>query len=307
MPGTHGQLMKKGVNFSGSAEGGGGSDIQEVDYAVFEQKSQEEKDNGTAWFVYNIPSLPDGKAAEPNNVQTWLNCANITDKSYTTVNEVLADTTTLTAIISSNNASDYMARSTTWATTICANQTAMTLIGANNYCADAVLADSDWLNAIADSAYMESVLNVKVPTMTSDTAPSGECFASAGYSSADRNYRAFDNDYATSMALSTSVSENYIGYNFVKPVMVKVMTAIPYYEGTTYYFYSWKFEGSNDGTAWTQLDEVTANTKTDTVVRKLTNTTAYRYYRCHLIRTSRQDSPYYGITRELQFYGREDV
>lgn len=71
----------------------------------------------TAQTTYNVAFvvIPDGSTVTPtDDIQTWLNCANIWDKAYTTLAEVLADTTTLSALISSNNAVDYLVRSTTW-------------------------------------------------------------------------------------------------------------------------------------------------------------------------------------------------
>jgi len=64
----------------------------------------------------NTKQIPDGRTVTPtDDIQIWLNCADIWDKAYTTLAEVLADTDTLTALINSNNAVDYMVRSTTWA------------------------------------------------------------------------------------------------------------------------------------------------------------------------------------------------
>ena len=53
MPGTHGQLMKKGVNFSGSAEGG--TQSQDISYSDFENLTQVQKDNGTIYFIPDYP------------------------------------------------------------------------------------------------------------------------------------------------------------------------------------------------------------------------------------------------------------
>ena len=64
-------------------------------------------------------TIPDGRTVTPtDDIQIWLNCANIWDKTYTTLAEVLADTTTLLALINSPNAVDYMVRSTTWAVSV---------------------------------------------------------------------------------------------------------------------------------------------------------------------------------------------
>jgi len=69
------------------------------------------------WYqIFGKSNIPDGRTVEPtDDIQIWLNCANIWDKTYTTLAEVLADTDTLSALIASENAVDYMVRSTTWA------------------------------------------------------------------------------------------------------------------------------------------------------------------------------------------------
>lgn len=64
----------------------------------------------------NAHIIPDGRTVTPtDDIQTLLHCANIWDKSYTTLAEVLADDDTLFLICISNNAIDYLVRSTTWA------------------------------------------------------------------------------------------------------------------------------------------------------------------------------------------------
>jgi len=69
------------------------------------------------WYqIFGKSNIPDGRTVLPtDDIQIWLHCANIWNKSYTTLAEVLADTDTLLALITSNNAVDYMVRSTTWA------------------------------------------------------------------------------------------------------------------------------------------------------------------------------------------------
>ena len=167
-------------------------------------------------------STPDGSTVTPtDDIQTWLECARIRDKSYTTLNEVLADSTTLLALISDDNASDYLVRSTTWASGITADSTAMTDIGANDYCAETLLADSTWCAAICNSTYFESVLDVKVPTMTSNTTPSGECFGSGSFNSS--YYNAFDGviTMAAGWASQDNSNDKYVGYEFTTNVNVK--------------------------------------------------------------------------------------
>ena len=166
--------------------------------------------------VGSLSTVPNGKTVLPtDDIQIWLKCASIKDKTYTTLSQVLSDSTTLQALISSNNAVDYMVRSTTWASGVTADSGAMTLIGANNYASDTLLGNSTWLNAICTSPYFESVLNVKVPKMTDNTHPSGECSATGSYSSATSPYRAFDRDTTTYWASSTNSMET-VYYQFAE-------------------------------------------------------------------------------------------
>lgn len=66
--------------------------------------------------IFGKSNIPDGRTVLPtDDIQIWLHCANIWGKTYTTLAEVLADTDTLSALIASENAVDYMVRSTTWA------------------------------------------------------------------------------------------------------------------------------------------------------------------------------------------------
>ena len=209
------------------------------------------KTNTTTVVIPDTATLnytPTGSTATPtNDIQTWLHCANIWNKSYTTINQVLADTSTLLALISSNNAADYMARSTNWASSVCANQTAMGYIGNNNYCANKLLANSTWCNAICNSTYFESVLNVKVPTMTSSTTPSGnvitdyEQFGYYAYYAFDGNNNTFWNTYGG------GGGAKWVGYSFTRAVGVRMATILGRLDEQYNSIKNYKIQGSNDG------------------------------------------------------------
>lgn len=84
--------------------------------------------------------VPDGSTVLPtDDIQIWLNCADIYDKTYTTLSEVLADSTTLSTLIADNNAVDYMVRSKSWASNkglvpkMTSNTTPSGVASANNY------------------------------------------------------------------------------------------------------------------------------------------------------------------------------
>ena len=191
------------------------TDPADGDYLIYNSTEDKWINSGSA----PGPVVPEGSTVTPtDDIQKWLACAGITDKTYTTLNEVLADSTTLLALLSSNNASDYLVRSTTWASSLTADSTAMTDIGANDYCAETLLADSTWCNAICNSTYFESVLTTKVPTMTSNTTPSGVASASYEVHEGGTYYdawKAFDNDNSDCWS-SNSKTDQWLAYEFTR-------------------------------------------------------------------------------------------
>lgn len=403
-------------------------------------------------YTYSLIALPDGSTITPtDDIQILLHCANIWDKNYTTLSELLADTTTLSAVISSNNAIDYLVRSTTFAggglvpkmtsnttpsgvasskteissirsawyafdnddTTYycstgtdatgeylrydfgskkkissfkvypryrdanqdlalksykiqgsddnfvsdvhdlfsetlsntnvglitrtlttegnyryyqliatsdtynsnhqlqiftlqfysenaCDNATFMSYIGLNNYASNTLLADSTWKGAIWGSAYKESVLNVKVPTMTDNTTPSGECFANNN--SADA-YKAFSGSSALSW-LATTTSGLSIGYKFTKPVTIYMAEITNNTSGERRINAGAKFERSDDNSTWTTLFTTTSPMTTYPIrYMDFANIGSGQY-----IRLSNISSPTLAPQIfEMQFYGRADV
>ena len=217
---------------------------------------------------------------KPNSVKTWLNSANI-NKNYTTVSQVLADTTTLQTLINNERSNDYLAISTNWVNEITANETAMTYIGNNDYSADALLAMKPWQNAIVASPYMEKVLNVKVPTMTSNTTPSGEAFTEVPSSSYPA-WQAFDNNNSTfNICIADTGSStvmHYTGYKFASQVKVyayKLHTPA----SNTAHTHTLKVQGSNDNNTWNDLYTETTASVNGTVLKPLETTGHYYYYR----------------------------
>jgi hypothetical protein len=193
-----------------------------------------------------------------------------------------------------DNAVDYLVRSTTW-TTMCANVDAMTDIGLNNYCANTLLANSTWLTAICNSVYFESVLNVKVPTMTSNTTPSGIVTASA----ANESYKAFfafDGNTGSAWSAYSGSTTQWIQYQFTTAVMCVMFRNIA--GGGNY---SFTVRGSNDGITWADL-RTGSNPAWGDYRYPFVNQTAYKYYR--LVCTVGSGVPY---IHEIQFYGRADV
>lgn len=399
-----------------------------------------------------LETVPDGSTVTPtDDIQTWLRCAGITDKAYTTLSEVLADSTSLLSLISDNNAVDYMVRSTTFAgsasglvpkmtsnttpsgecfgthidpnaeyaayksfdgsnsTTVAwvdgstlsdccvgydfvtptvvnrvlikvnnyvtsvkikasndksswqdlgtintfnsvvsfdnatayryyaiylntasgtsgwcgiytiqfyrygitTDSTAMTDVGADDYCAETLLSDATWCEAICNSTYFESVLNVKVPTMTSATTPSGVVSSSSEYPGDARfyNWKAFTNAYSTGWLPNyntDSFGNAYIMYDFGKNVVVYKMMQkhISGGSGDEYTSFVTKLQGKSDGAfedIKTGISTPTAGTAYNIITG---STTAYRYFKVTLV-SGTPNSIGTGQGLKLQFYGRE--
>lgn len=255
----------------------------------------------------SLETVPDGKTTTPtDDIEKWLQCGQITGKSYTTLSQVLADAETYERLLSDSNACDYMARSTTWASTICADADAMMRLGKYDYACDALFADSTWCTAICGSTYFEYVLDVKVPVMTSATTPSGEVTASSVYSSSYPAWRAFDQNFTTSGWHPASPYTNeWVQYEFQTAVKIRRVDVGCWGNtpATTTKF-TWQLLGSNDGSTFTDINPtfvMDSHEQRQFVSHIISASQAYDYYRVTL--DSMDGSPALeGI--KFQFYGR---
>lgn len=178
---------------------------------------------------------------------------------------------------------------------ICQSSNAMTYIGQNNYASNTLLADSDWRDAICNSTYFESVLNVKVPTMTSDTTPSGTVFYNP---SGVTFWQVFDGNDATDGAFPNGVG-NYGGYDYGKSVRF-MCARIKYTSGSS--TDKFKVKGSNDGNTWDELTNEFANEQL-----VVANTVIGTYQKIALVETTKVSGSTNLFFYTIQFYGREDV
>ena len=80
-----------------------------------------------------------------------------------------------------------------------------------------------WSESICNSTYFELLLNVSVPTMTSNTKPSGEVFADTDEGSYLAINAFNDNDAEKNIWMTQNLTSGYIGYDFKKNVIVKLV------------------------------------------------------------------------------------
>lgn len=258
-------------------------------------------------------SVPEGSTVTPtDDIQTWLACAGITDKAYTTIGEVLADSVTLSALMADNNASDYLVRSTTWASDVCADSGAMTDIGVNNYCANKLISEATWLAAIVNSTYIETVLNVKVPIMTSNNTPSGTASASYVYGVGYEAYRAFDGNTSTNWSASGEGNfPNWLQYKFPTAKRIVACSITPTYTNSLTDVGDFEILASNDNfsTSQTLLNDTVPNgvNSLQTFKFSFSNSIEYDCWRIKVSSNYRNSVNALTSVYEVQFYGREDV
>ena len=242
-------------------------------------------------------TLPNGSTVTPtDDIQKWLNCAGIFDKTtYSSLSDILSDSVTFNALLGDSNANAYLARSTTFATTLCASQYAMNLIGQYDVCCDALLGNSTWLSAIASSSYSDYVLNATVPKMTSNTAPSGTCFAS---NESNPAYYAFDGDNSTYWSATDAV-DGSIGYQFPSAVCIRRAKFRALY-GTRQFTVAY----SDDGTTYQTCSEtVTATSGETDYYVNTTETSPHQYWRLNVHHTQGASGFF---VQTVQFYGHKD-
>lgn len=213
-------------------------------------------------YSTELVAIPDGATVTPtDDVQTWLKCAGIKDKNYTTLSQVLADSVTFNALLGDSNACAYMARCETWASEL-------------------------------------------VPTMTSNTTPSGTASASAYYDAGSQAYMAFDGSTSTAWSVADSITNAWVQYEFPVAQTVKSFKIVAANGRLGQY----KIQGSNDGFI-SDVNDIFSDTNTSTgsgliiVTDAITSPASYKYYRLHVLATADGHGVY---MNEFQLYANPD-
>jgi hypothetical protein len=124
-----------------------------------------------------------------------------------------------------------------------------------------------------------------IPTMTSNTTPSGVASGSSSVNATYDYYKVFDKNTANNDGWCTpsGVTSGWIQYQFTSPIIIGqyTLTTDSY---PTYMPKNWTFEGSVDGVNYTVLDTQTniAFATNEKKVFSIPNTTFYSYYRLNI-------------------------
>ena len=157
-------------------------------------------------------------------------------------------------------------------------------------------------------------LNVSVPTMTSNTAPYGEAFASSCLTNAAA-WKVFNGDSSSTKTANIWASAgtvdgtnvDYIGYDFKKNVSIKTVVIDNHaaYTDGNYSDYEGKLQGSNDKNIWNDIKTIVAPKIASPTVIEIGVENNYRYYR---LLTTKCNIPVlkpvpYTAFVAIQFYG----
>ena len=140
-----------------------------------------------------------------------------------------------------------------------------------------------------------------IPTMTSNSAPSGTASASSEYSATYAAWKAFDNTVGSPWETSVA-NTGWLQYDFgVGNGVVVTKYDITTHNGVGYSPYTWTFEGWN-GSGWDVLDTQTAYVTLASTLYSfpIANTTSYEKYRVNV--TATQNAANDVNIQQLQFY-----
>lgn len=148
-----------------------------------------------------------------------------------------------------------------------------------------------------------------VPIMTANDAPYGTAIRSSTSVSSDamEAYKVFDNNESTNWGASANSTDNYIGYTFVNPTIVK-KAKLHISKGGSLSAIKIVLRASNvggDNANWTSLsDEITVNESKDVEII-VDNNTPYLYYSIQFLGKMFDGGYQSYMVSTLQFYGRE--
>ena len=253
----------------------------------------------------------------PDNWQTLCSKAGIT--APTDITTLVADSSAMATIMSNEEAVKYLMGCTgDLMVAICNSEVAMAAL-VNNIAYDYAFAHPVWYKFMTmiptALAAMDSVA-VTVPTMTSNTTPSGVASASSIYNTVSDAWCAFDRDVATpwSGAKGQNAVASWIGYTWgFKIALYKIEASPAYMSGHRGDCLpsAFKIQGLDDNNEWVDVETFVGKTISNqssafTDVYILGNALkAYKGYRIYAT-----GAPTYGsgadslLFGELQFYGK---
>jgi len=155
-------------------------------------------------------------------------------------------------------------------------------------------------DVLAQAAYVSSdagsYSSDLIPTMTSNTAPSGVASASFEHSAVYAAWKAMDDDNTSYDGWYTEVAldpAHWLQYQFTSGKVIQRYTIASRNHAVIRYPKDWTLQGSNNGSDWDILDTQSGQTFTQAEKKtySFSNQTSYAYYRLYITKTH---DPAYG-------------
>jgi hypothetical protein len=264
-------------------------------------------------------NIPDGATVTPVDDYTiWLRCAELPN-TYGSLANVLANSATMTILMSSENAVAYMVRSITNTSgkilyEVVNSETAMEALDTSSIALTGAFDTEAWFDAMMGSSTAVGVLDAtatKVPTMTSNSTPSGVASANSEYPTG-LAYNAFDGNDATLWTPNNlpraQWSNCWHKYEFPDALSVykiDIILATNYANAVTM---EYKMQYSEDDTNWydctdVESKDIAANNDTKSTIFFDYGVPMANYYR--FVGVSQSAGTYCGGIWTLQYYGKE--
>jgi RHS repeat-associated protein len=150
-----------------------------------------------------------------------------------------------------------------------------------------------------------------VPTMTSNSAPSGEASASSTYAAGTEAWHAFADDGSASVCHSVANGLPFwLEYRFSNARAITKYAITTQNSTTTWAPRTWQLQGSNNGSDWVTLDarsDVTdwASSPSTTETFTFENEALYTRYRLHV--TASNNAGTYCSVAELEMFEAQDI
>ena len=203
----------------------------------------------------------------------------------------------LPSVVDFSTAMNVIANSPTAMNVIANSPTAMNVIANSQTALNAIQQVQSARNAFVNSTAIPSK---SVPTMSSNTAPEGQCIGSSIYLASLDYFKAFDKNTSTYWMPSAGPPQ-WLGYVFAVPVFVHTVKLTGYSSaGSAYNPTSVKVQYSDNGISWT--DVATYNqefTSTQTTLPIPLKAGFHKYWRVYINQTNGN----YPIIVELDFVG----
>ena len=161
------------------------------------------------------------------------------------------------------------------------------------------VSQNDTVGQMYSLQYYGRELKVSIPAMTSNTAPYGEAFSN---NSQTNSWKTFDGDTSTHWTPLSNATNNYVGYRFVTPVIIKYIKATVTHK-TGYPTRTYTIQGSSDNVEFVDLYSFNATTTVKKVSANINNENEYSYFRIFCAQALHVPDSYIAGIEELQCYG----